>query len=345
MKQDNSQLEEFRTFLLEKELPEEKVASYLKGVRGFIQFLEDKNESIFSFTSGKLIEYADQLVSRDKEAAVSLVLGLWNYFPYIGKYQYLEELIDIAESASAMGNLYKRIADWHGEEIRDEIFKDIAIPPLGARPEKKPPVTREVMKRLEEKLGEEKTVELLRPCLHGRPGDDSKDKETFLELKDLDTFLTKKYQVLVKQVEKHRDEGTAMFAQLVDDEVVDYVKKVPTMGTGVREGNKIIVSKIPYQMKRLLNTKDEQMKRYYLCYCPWIRGAIKDGTEKEISSNFCYCSGGFFKLYWDKIFDQSVEVEPLKTALWGDLVCKFAIEIPEEIMKEYTQEQPPKKEL
>ncbi len=65
---------------------------------------------------------------------------------------------------------------------------------------------------------------------------------------------------------------------------------------------------------------------------------MKDGTESELSRNFCYCSGGFFKLYWDELFDQSVTVDPLETALWGDQVCKFAIEIPPDIMNNYVRE-------
>ncbi|MFX0152757.1 MAG: hypothetical protein ACFFAJ_18395, partial [Candidatus Hodarchaeota archaeon] len=266
-----------------------------------------------------------------------LIIGLWRYFPFIGMHNHMEELIDIAESGSAMKTLYDRIAEWHGEGVRDEIFKGIEIPPLGAHPEKKPQITKSVMKRLEEKLGKEKTIELLRPCLHGGPPVGT-DKEKLHELKDLDKFLKIKREQFVKEVEKHRNDGTAMFAQLVDDEVLEYVKTVPTMGAGVRNDNRIIISKIPYQIKKFLNADTNPMKRYYWCYCPWVRGAIKDGTEKEISPNFCYCSGGYFKLYWDEMFDQSITVEPLKAALWGDMVCQFAIEIPNEIMNKYVHE-------
>ncbi|MFX0093582.1 MAG: hypothetical protein ACFFBD_17655, partial [Candidatus Hodarchaeota archaeon] len=166
-------------------------------------------------------------------------------------------------------------------------------------------------------------------CLHGRPQDPTlKDKEVFLKLKNIDEFLATKHQDLVNEAMKHRENETVMFAQFVDDEVVEYIKNTPTMGFGVREGKEIIVTKIPYQIKKYLNTENERMKRYYACYCPWVRGAIKKGDEKEISANFCYCSGGFFKMYWDIIFDQPIRVEPLETALWGDLVCKFAIQIP-----------------
>ncbi|MFX0172995.1 MAG: hypothetical protein ACFE9L_13865 [Candidatus Hodarchaeota archaeon] len=337
MEKNDYQFEQFKSFLLENKVPENEIPNHLEAINGFIQFLEEKNETIKSFSYGNLIEYADQLSSKDSVAARHLIIGLWKYFPFIGMHNHMEELLDIAESFPAMKTLYDRIAEWHGEAVRDEIFKGIEIPPLGTHPEKKPQITKSVMKRLEEKLGKEKTIELLRPCLHrGQPV--GTDKEKLHELRDLDKFLKIQREQFVKEVEKHRNDGTAMFAQLVDDEALEYVKTVPTMGAGVRNDNKIIISKVPYQIKKFLNADTNPMKRYYWCYCPWVRGAIKDGTEKEISPNFCYCSGGYFKLYWDEIFDQSITVEPLKAALWGDMVCQFAIEIPDEIMNKYVHE-------
>ena len=336
MKKDSYNLDQFRIFLLENNVPENEITPILEAVNGFINFLAKENEKVYSFSYGKLIEYADQIASKDEKRAKNLIIGLWRYFPFIGSHHHMEELIDIAESSSAMDNLYDRIAEWYGEETRDEVFKGIEIPPLGVHPEKKPEVTKVVIKRLEEKLGEEKTKDILRPCLHGRPPI-GRDKERFKELNDLDKFLKIKRQDFISEVRRHKQDGTAMFAQLVDDEVLDYVKKIPTMGAGVRDDNKIIVTKIPYQIKRFLEADSESMKRYYWCYCPWVRGAIKNGTEKEISKNFCYCSGGFFKLYWDKIFDQPINVEPLETALWGDMACKFAIDIPNDIIKDYVR--------
>jgi len=333
-----SQLDEFKLFLLENHVQENEIPSFLEAIKGFIQFLDEKNETIISFSYGKLIDYADKLASNDEKTAKYLIRALWRYFPFIKKNHYIEEVIDIAESASAMSNLYNRLAEWHGEAVRDEIFKDIVIPPLGAHPEKKPLVTKLVMKRIEEKLGEESTKDLLRPCLHGGQ-EVGTDKEKLQELKDLDKFLMIKRQNFINEVERHIENKTAMFAQMVDNDVLDYVKTIPTMGAGVRDENKIIITKIPYQIKKFLNADTTHMKRYYWCYCPWVRGAIKDETEGEISRNFCYCSGGYFKLYWDEMFDQPITVEPLETTLWGDMTCKFAIEIPKKIMKEYIREE------
>jgi hypothetical protein len=84
--------------------------------------------------------------------------------------------------------------------------------------------------------------------------------------------------------------------------------------------------------KKYLHEKDQKMKRYYACHCPWVRESIKSGNIK-ISPNFCYCSAGFEKLPWDVIFDQPVEAHVVESVLKGNLVCKFAINIPKEFLE------------
>jgi hypothetical protein len=337
MSADTLNLEGFREFLSKNKFHKEQIDTTAAALTNFQEFLKKEDAQIASFPRGKLLEYTEMLVSQHDEKAVRALLnGLYTYASFTEVYTYIEELIGIIESYNAMDTLSNRVAEWYGEEMRDEIFTDIAIPPVGVDPEKKPETTKIVMNRLEENLGEEKTIELLRPCLHGRPGDDTTDRVLFLTLGDLDKFLAQKREAFIDEVEKHRDEGTPMFAQFVDDAVVEYVKGVPSMDVGVRKGNKIIVSKIPYQIKKFLSADDERMKGFYLCYCPWVRGALKKGEANEISSNFCYCSGGYFKLYWDFIFDQPVTVEPIESPLWnGGVLCTFAVEIPEDIMETY----------
>jgi hypothetical protein len=110
------------------------------------------------------------------------------------------------------------------------------------------------------------------------------------------------------------------------------VKSIPIISAGKREGKIIYVQKTPYQTKKFLNTNDDNLKRFYCCYCPWVRGALKDGTEKEITKEFCQCSGGWFKLYFDQLFDQPIVVEPVETALTGGFECKFAIHLPDDVI-------------
>ena len=321
---------DFQIFLEETKIDSDTIKIFLSKLRDYEIYLEKEKLDLDSVDPKKLVEYTEYLVSTNSDSVLDFLRAILNYANYSKKHEFITETIDIVESYNAMDTLFSRIAEIHGEQVRDEIFRDLDIPPLGSHPEKKPKFTKNIMKRVEDNLGEENTVALLSPCLHGRPPDDiDGDKKKLAEL-GIDRFLLKKYQDLIKRLEKHRDEGTLEFAQMVDDEVIEFARN-NQMLIGERKGNIIYTSKVPYQIKRFLTVKDENMKRFYLCYCPWIRGALKEGTGNEIFKNFCNCSAGWFKLYWDQIFEQSVLVEPIKTGLRGDLECKFAIHIPENI--------------
>jgi len=322
---------EFQEFLKDNKIDESKIEIFLSRIRDYEKFLNKENLTLETVKPKKLIEYTEYLVSVEKESALDFLRALMSYANFSKKYDFITEAIDIAESYMAMDTLFSRIAEFHGESIRNEIFKGLIIPPLGVHPEKKPDFTKIILKRVEEKLGEEETIKLLSPCLHGRPpGDIEGDKKALREL-SIDGFLAKKHQELIRRLEEHRDKGTLEFAQYVDDEVIEFVRNNQMLAEGVREGNIIYLCKHPYQIKKFLNAIDDRMKRFYLCYCPWIRGALKNGTEHELSKHFCHCSAGWYKLYWDQIFEQSIKVEPIKTALDGALECKFAVYLPENV--------------
>ncbi len=323
----------FQEYLLKNNVSQEQIATFISRLNEFNTFLRKENSDINSIPGGVIIKYSEILVEKDNDTVLDFLRALINYAKFIKKYDYIVEIIDISESYNAMDNLYQRVAEKYGEKTRDEIFENIVIPPLGVHPEKKPDFTKIIMKRLEEKIGEEKTIELLKPCLHGRPDPIKEDREKFLELNNIDEFLKIKKQEIIERLQKHHKEGTLEFAQYIDEEVIEFIKNNPTISPGKREGDIIIATKMPYQIKNHLNAKDDKMKRYYSCYCPWVRGALKNGTDHEISSNFCQCSAGYTKLYWDIIFDQATKVEPMETPLTGALLCKFSVHIPKEFQK------------
>jgi len=322
----------FQIFLEENEIDTNVIKNFLSKLEDYENYLKKENLSLDSVDPKNLVEYTEYLVSTNKDSVLDFLRAILSYANYSKKFDFITETIDIVESYNAMDNLFARVAEVHGEQMRDEIFRELSIPPLGVHPEKKPNFTKNIMKRLEDNLGNENTIALLSPCLHGRPPDDIEgDKQILAEL-GIDGFLLKKHQDLIKRLEMHRDEGTLEFAQVVDDEVINFVGNDQLLGVGIRKGNIIYISKLPYQIKKFLTAEDEKMKNFYLCYCPWIRGALKDGKDNEILKDFCHCSAGWYKLYWDQIFEQSVIVEPIKTGLYGDLECTFAIHIPEKII-------------
>ena len=324
---------EFKLYLEENKVEKNLITIFIDLLKEYEAYLLTLGLNLDISPSEKIVEYSENLVSKDESSVLGFLRAITHYANYSKSHEYITKVIDISESYNAMDNLYSRVAEIYGDSIRNEIFNELVIPPVGIHPEKKPDFTKKILRRLKKKIGKNKTIELLSPCLHGRPPDDIEgDKKLLLEL-GLDGFLQKKHQDLVSRLEKHRDEGTLEFAQKIDDEIVNYVKSHPIIAHGVRKENIIFVSKLPYQMRKLLDAKNDRMKRFFLCYCPWVRGAIKNATENEIPEYFCNCSAGWYKLYWDQIFDHPVTVEPVATGLSGALECKFAIKIPENILK------------
>ena len=112
--------------------------------------------------------------------------------------------------------------------------------------------------------------------------------------------------------------------------MIEYVRREPEIGQGVRVGNVIYETKIPHQAKEYLAETDEDKKRYYYCHCPWVKESLKAGRS-DISPTFCNCSAAFHKRSWDVIYGQSLQADVLETVLKGDLRCRFAIHLPEAV--------------
>lgn len=325
-------VEKFREHLAENKMDEKGIENYIGKLLEYQEYLKKQKQTIETVNVNELVNYTEFLVTQDKDLVLEFIRALLNYAHFAKRNDFVEAVWDIAESYNAMDNLFARIDEWHSEATRDEILEGLTIPPLGIHPEKKPKFTKIALKRVEEILGEDKLIALLKPCLHqGLGGDMDKDRKDYHEL-GIDAFLEKKRKDRIKEFEKHRDDGTPAFAQIVDDDVGEYVKNNSTSGLGKREGNILYVSKNPYQIKKSLETDDLRMKRFYACFCPWVRGAIKDGSEHEVSKHFCQCSGGWYKGYYEQLFEQPIKIEPYETALSGYPYCKFVVHLPENVI-------------
>jgi len=207
------------------------------------------------------------------------------------------------------------------------------LPPLGSPPEQYPKLTKMIVDRMEAELPTSECREILTGNYHEIPPEVFKDKkERFDKAKTIDEYLTGEHKRLVAELTDFMRKGRIWYEQQITPEVVEFVRTNPEIQNGVRRGDKIYVSKIPYSPVEFLREKDPTLRRFYACHCPLARTAIRDGTPK-IPSIFCYCSGGFEKIAFDTIFGEPVKVELLESVLGGDQRCRFAITIPAGKMK------------
>jgi len=168
---------------------------------------------------------------------------------------------------------------------------------------------------------------------HRIPTESFKEKKDRFEKSDtIDEYLMNEHKTFIEELKSCIKEEKLWYEQKITPAVLRFVQNNQEICTGVRQSNKIYLTKIPYDPKQYLEENDPNLKSYYACHCPLVRSALLEGKIK-ISPNFCYCSSGYEKLVFDVIFEESVEVDLLESVLNGDNRCRFAIKIPKGKMK------------
>ena len=334
MKEDKKLDEKgFKGFCVKRKLDKETIQANVRMVKEFEAFLKRTNQEkdLDNATTTDLHSFVTYLM-KNKMNTWDNFLALLRYARFINNRKVEVALLELLDGGDVLENLSDTLKQSVGESKHKEIFEGIELPPLGTSSKDKPKITKKFMERLETKLGEDKCREILLSGPHaGSKEHYLPERKKFLESKGIDDFLKKRHKEYVDELEKHMKEKTLYFTQEIDEEVLEYVRNTPTCQNGVRKGDIIYITKIPYMAKEYLREKDLKKKRYYYCHCPWVREAIM--SDMKISPNFCYCSAGFEKRPWDIIFNQPVKADLVKSVLKGDVLCKFAIHIPKEYLE------------
>jgi len=319
----------FRDFLHERKLTEEQVAAHITTVERFEGLLAARQKTLETAAARDVQDFSAHLI-REEQNTKDNYFALFRYGRFIDNRDMFIAALEFLDGHEVMGNLYEKLAVEVGEEKRDAVFDGIVLPPLGASLAELPFTTHAVMERMERLLGFETTRRILSPSLRTLPDEWYQDAlKMYRESRDLDDYIARREQDFVARLEQLKKKGELFYTQEITDEVIDFVRANPEMSSGVREGNVIYETKMPYMAKQYLAATDARMKRYYQCHCPWARDAIKEGRI-AISPTFCYCSAGYVKRSWELIFGQTLQIDVLESVLKeGDLRCRFAIHLPE----------------
>jgi hypothetical protein len=316
----------FRAFLKTRNLSDEQINASIAMTERFEAFIAGHGKSDTAAT----LAFCQHLV-QERENSYGNLLALARYGLFIQNNAIYLPMLELIDGAEVHANLYQRVGERYGEALRDEVFAGIGVAPLGTPSAEKPKYMFPVLERLIEKVGQRQVEKLLSACLRDLPEEHFREEQRqYKKSKDIDAYAQKRHRSLLRQLRNCQREGKLFFSQEVNDEVVAFVKNNPEIESGVRVGNVLFVSKIPYNTIQYLAETDPTLKRYYVCHCPWAREAIlHDGVR--LNPTFCNCSGGYSKKPWEVLLDQTLEVEVLESALKGDFRCRFAIHLPENI--------------
>jgi hypothetical protein len=312
----------FRALLEGRQVPAEKMEVALALAERFEQFAVQAG----GFSAETAWAFSKMLIAEGQNSEENL-FTLARYGLFIKDNVIFVAFLESLDGGEAQENLYKQVAKKYGEALRDKVFVGIGLAPFGLPTPEKPRYMQPVIERLEKTLGAEACRALIADSLRDL-SDDPREREVYQSCKDVDEYLARKKQKFIEQLETCQREGRLFFAQEITDEVLDYIRSKPEMGGGVRIGDIVYETKIPFLTKQYLAETDPALKRYYYCHCPWAREAVKSG--EKVAPIFCNCSAGFHKKPWEGALGQKIQVEVLESVLQGDARCRFAIHLPDE---------------
>lgn len=313
----------FRTMLEGRKVPAEKMDSALALAERFEQFAGRSG----GFSADSAWAFSKVLIDEGQNTEENFIT-LARYGMFIKDNIVFVAFLELLDGGEAQENLYKRVADRFGESLRDEVFAGIGVAPYGIPTPARPKYMHPVIERLQQAVGQEACRDLLSDSLRDLPDEYYvKEREIYQSSKDVDEYIARKKQKFVEQLETCQQEGRLFFAQEITDEVLDFVRHDPEIGGGVRVGNIVYETKIPYMTKDYLAESDPFLMRYYYCHCPWAREALK--SSGKLAPIFCNCSAGFHKKPWEAALGQRIKVDVLESVLQGDSRCRFAIHLPE----------------
>ena len=317
---------------MERKVDPETIEQMLGFIFELEEHLKQEGKTFDDCDVSLLRDYVSILIREGKNSPERL-LAVARYAAFRKKPELFIHLAAILNSYDILPSVEKRLGQIVGHPSREVVFYGWERPPLGTPPEEYPQWTSRIVDRMEKELTAEQCREVMTWNYHEIPSEAFRSKKVrFRSAASLDEFLEDEHQRLIEELTNCLRSGKVWYEQQVTPDFVSQVASDQRMQTGVRQGDRIICTKVPFDPIRYYAEKDPVLRRYHYCHCPLVRSAIKNGKPR-ISSTFCYCSAGFTKVPWEVIFDGPVEVEVLRSVLDGDDRCEFAISIPPGKMK------------
>lgn len=291
-------------------------------------YLIEHGVSLETAETTLIAEYITGLIEAS-ENTIPRFLALARYFYLIDSHDVYIYFTKVFGGIGVIENIKKRLVDNTDEETCDLIFNELNIPVLGTSSKNIPAFTSALMKRLKSHLSPSIYRYVLAGNNHGIPQEAMQDEKTlYEEAENIDEYLKGRHEWKVAELQQYCDEGKVWFEQKISQEMVDLVKSNQEILSAVRKGNKLYVTKIPFDGIKYIESEDPVLRSYYACHCPFARERILDESKDNVDADWCYCSAGYAKFPFEVIFGEELDVEMLQSALKGDPVCRFAITLP-----------------
>jgi hypothetical protein len=126
MGQRNMDRQGFRAMLEGRKVPAGQLDSALALTERFEQFAKQMG----GFSAETAWAFSRRLIA-EGQASLGDLLTLTRYGLFIKNNAVFVAMLELLDGAEAQENLYRRVAERHGESLRDDVFAGIGVAPLG----------------------------------------------------------------------------------------------------------------------------------------------------------------------------------------------------------------------
>ncbi len=214
-----------------------------------------------------------------------------------------------------LSKLSRSLCEAAGEGVRDRVMEGSQESPIGSDLIE---WIRGAIGRLEALVGEERAGEVMTGCACQYPMERLGHlRERYAETGDLG---------LVHGMLQEQFLATTRDFLGLSEEQLEDIQWRGWGVAGVRKGNTIIATKMPFEYHDYFRAATPEERRYRFCHCQGVREAIRRG--ETLPATYCYCGAGFYRGIWEYILQRPVRVEVLESVLRGDDTCRIAIHLP-----------------
>jgi hypothetical protein len=323
-------IEEYRKHLQGQDVSDSAIEKHTAIIEHFVNFLASLGSKETTAGKEEVERFARRLIAEGRNTLENFS-ALCDYTDWLGHRELYVALIEVMDCHNALEVLAEEIEERHGRQVRDQIFGE-ALPSLGADEKERCAYTRTITERMAQQIAPEEARAAWFQVQHGIPAkvwrkSDAADKEKYRQCGSIDEFLALKRRERDALLTRLRDENRLWYTIEINDKVLQFIKSDPEMEGGRREGDKVYITKVPYNAVRYLHETDPKMKRYYACHCPLVREAIL--RDQPVSPDVCYCSLGHASHYLAGL-GLELKGEVLESAVKGDIRCRFVFYLPNE---------------
>lgn len=323
------QEEKLREFMKSKNKQENTIETFVDFVKKIDAYLKNEKKSLGIDKSYlKDLQAFLKQWKADKKVKKRFLLAMKSYGKATENHNLIANANRLLGRGTWLSRLEETLDDYVGEELQKKIMDAGGPIKQTSTTAKKAVWAKCMMDCLEANVDEKICKKILTNNLHFK----SPKSPSFKKLKRMYEKASSIDVVLQHLHDKWKKIVGDRYGY--DSPEFKYVEADSTIEAGVREGNIVYVSKIPYQIKQFIEAEDDQTMRYHYCHCGWVRDSIKKSEEEQVSPTFCNCSGGWHKVPFEGIFEQPLEVDLVKSVLKGDNICTFAIHLPKEVINE-----------